>query len=122
MGLFHNNSLKDEGYYGFTLDTDSYDYDKGYNNGYNDGYSKAEKEYEKAIDKAWDNRFKAGLDLYMEMIRPLEKDSLEILMDAIYENEIKATIEESVSLDTSSNYECSIDENTACSCTDSISY
>lgn len=122
MGMFYNNSLKDEGYYGFTLDTDSYDYNKGYNNGYNDGYNKAERDYEKAINKAWDNGFKAGLDLYMEMIRPLEKDSLEILMDAISENEIEATIEESVTLDTSSSYECSIDENMTCSCTDSISY
>ena len=121
MGMFYNNSLKDEGYYGFTLDTDSYDYKKGYNNGYNDGYSKAEREYEKAIDKAWDNGFKAGLDLYMEMIRPLEKDSLEILMDAISENEIEATMGEDVMLDTSSNYKCSMDDSVVCSCTDSIS-
>lgn len=118
MGMFYNNSLKDEGYYGITLDIDSNDYDRGYN----DGYNKAERDYEKAINKAWDNGFKAGLDLYMEMIRPLEKDSLEIPMDVISENEIETTIEESVTLDTSSSYECSIDENTTCSCTDSISY
>lgn len=118
MGMFYNNSLKDEGYYGITLDINSNDYDRGYN----DGYNKAEREYEKVINKAWDNGFKAGLDLYMEMIRPLEKDSLEILIDAISENEIKATIEESVTLDTSSSYECSMDENMTCSCTDSISY
>lgn len=111
MGMFYNNSLKDDGYYGFTLDANSYDYDRGYN----DGYDKAEKVYEKVINKAWDNGFKAGLDLYMEMIRPLEKDSLEILMDAISENEIKATIEESVTLDTSS-HECIVDEDMTRSC------